>query len=86
MKNSFSGIEFLREVNLGGKPEIGNSVAVIEGIEKGNAAIMDAPDLRAGAALVIAGLAAEGKTEIIGSECVNISYPNFYSDLNSLMQ
>ena len=36
LKNSFSGIEFLREVNLGGKPEIGNSVAVIGG---GNVAV-----------------------------------------------
>ena len=32
----------------------------------------------------IAGLASEGKTEIIGSECVNISYPDFYADLASL--
>lgn len=42
-------------------------------------------DHRIAMSFAIAGLAAEGKTEIIGSECVNISYPNFYSDLDSLM-
>lgn len=42
-------------------------------------------DHRVAMSFAIAGLAAEGKTEIIGSECVNISYPNFYSDLQSLM-
>lgn len=43
-------------------------------------------DHRIAMSFAIAGLAAEGKTEIIGSECVNISYPNFYSDLQSLIQ
>lgn len=41
-------------------------------------------DHRIAMSFAIAGLAAEGKTEIVGSECVNISYPNFYEDLNSL--
>ena len=27
---------------------------------------------------------AEGETEILGAECVNISYPNFYQDLKTL--
>ncbi|MDO4965798.1 MAG: 3-phosphoshikimate 1-carboxyvinyltransferase [Lachnospiraceae bacterium] len=43
-------------------------------------------DHRVAMSFAIAGLAAEGKTEIIGSECVNISYPAFYRDLESLMQ
>ena len=29
---------------------------------------------------------AEGETEILGAECVNISYPDFYQDLNKLAQ
>ena len=29
-------------------------------------------------------LASEGETEIIGSDCVNISYPTFYRDLFQL--
>ena len=43
-------------------------------------------DHRVAMSFAVAGLAAEGKTEIIGSECVNISYPGFYQDLFSLMK
>ncbi len=43
-------------------------------------------DHRVAMSFAVAGLAAEGKTEIIGSECVNISYPDFYQDLFSLMK
>ena len=32
----------------------------------------------------IAGLNADGDTEILGSDCVNISYPTFYQDLAGL--
>ena len=32
---------------------------------------------------VTAGMA-EGETEILGAECVNISYPGFYQDLERL--
>jgi 3-phosphoshikimate 1-carboxyvinyltransferase len=32
----------------------------------------------------IAGLNADGETDIVGSECVNISYPTFYEDLRKL--
>jgi 3-phosphoshikimate 1-carboxyvinyltransferase len=35
-------------------------------------------------ALAIAGLIADGKTEIEGAECVGISYPDFFDDLESL--
>lgn len=42
-------------------------------------------DHRIAMSFAIAGLASEGKTEIVGSECVNISYPRFYQDLESLI-
>lgn len=41
-------------------------------------------DHRIAMSFAIAALGAEGKTEIIGSECVNISYPDFYEDLKRL--
>ena len=41
-------------------------------------------DHRIAMSFAVAALAAEGRTEIIGSECVNISYPGFYEDLFSL--
>lgn len=41
-------------------------------------------DHRIAMSFAIAGLMADGTTTITGSECVNISYPTFYSDLASL--
>ena len=42
----------------------GSKMAVIQGVEKLQGACVNATDLRAGAAMIIAGLAAEGETEI----------------------
>ena len=42
-------------------------------------------DHRIAMSFAIAGGLADGDTEILGAECVNISYPSFYSDLNKLM-
>lgn len=41
-------------------------------------------DHRIAMAIAIAGLVSEGETEIVDSECVNISFPNFYEMLKSL--
>ncbi len=41
-------------------------------------------DHRVAMALAVAGLIADGKTEIDGAECVNISYPNFFDHLEYL--
>ena len=41
-------------------------------------------DHRIAMSFAIAGLAADGETEILRGECVNISYPEFYRDLNRL--
>ena len=35
-------------------------------------------------AFAITAALAEGETEILGAECVNISYPDFYQDLEKL--
>lgn len=43
-------------------------------------------DHRIAMAFSIAGLIAEGGTEIADADCVEISYPQFYHDLNSLYQ
>lgn len=43
-------------------------------------------DHRIAMTFAIAALAAEGETEILDSECVDISYPEFYRDLLSLMR
>jgi 3-phosphoshikimate 1-carboxyvinyltransferase len=41
-------------------------------------------DHRVAMALAVAGLIADGRTEIEGAECVDISYPGFFDDLESL--
>ena len=41
-------------------------------------------DHRIAMSFAIAGLAADGETEIDHAECVDISYPRFYEDLKSL--
>ena len=41
-------------------------------------------DHRIAMSFAVAALAGEGETEIVGSDCVNISYPSFYEDLFGL--
>lgn len=41
-------------------------------------------DHRIAMTFAVAGLCADGETEILGGECVNISYPGFYDDLRKL--
>jgi 3-phosphoshikimate 1-carboxyvinyltransferase len=48
------------------------------------ARVNSAGDHRVAMALAIAGLMADGKTEIDGAECVDISYPGFFDDLEAL--
>ena len=48
------------------------------------ASVDSAGDHRVAMALAIAGLIAGGKTEIEGAECVEISYPGFFDDLEYL--
>ncbi len=43
-------------------------------------------DHRIAMSFAIAGGLADGDTEILGAECVNISYPSFYGDLDILTQ
>jgi len=58
--------------------------AVIRGLDELQAAPVRAPDIRAGAALVIAGLAASGTTEITGLEYIDRGYQSFDETLSSL--
>ena len=58
--------------------------AVIRGRDELQGAPVRAPDIRAGAALVIAGLAANGSTEITGLEYIDRGYQSFEETLSSL--
>lgn len=61
-----------------------NNVAIIKGVEKLQAAEVTAMDLRGGAALVLAGLCAEGKTVVDQAKIIDRGYETFESELNSL--
>ncbi|HHW56339.1 MAG TPA: UDP-N-acetylglucosamine 1-carboxyvinyltransferase [Clostridia bacterium] len=61
-ENRFRYLEELKK--MGAKVRVEGRSAIIEGVEKLTGAPVYATDLRAGAAMVIAGLAAEGITEV----------------------
>jgi len=48
------------------------------------AAVESQGDHRVAMALAVAGLLAEGETQVAGAECVGVSYPGFWDDLASL--
>ncbi|MBE5986013.1 MAG: 3-phosphoshikimate 1-carboxyvinyltransferase [Paenibacillaceae bacterium] len=58
---------------------------IIRGGRTLHGAVIDSKlDHRIAMTFAVAGLCAEGETEIKGAECVNISYPGFYQDLEGL--
>ncbi|KAA0548621.1 UDP-N-acetylglucosamine 1-carboxyvinyltransferase [Bacillus sp. BGMRC 2118] len=78
----FKHIDELRRMNATIKVE-GRS-AIINGPSKLQGAKVRASDLRAGAALVVAGLMAEGITEVTGLEHIDRGYENLVDKLNGL--
>ncbi len=69
---------------MGAHIKIEGRTAVIEGAKKLSSAKVKVSDLRAGAALVVAALAAEGDTEISEIEHIDRGYCNIESKLASL--
>lgn len=69
---------------MGAKIQVDGKVAVIEGVEMLTGAPVRACDLRAGAAMVIAGLAAEGITEIDHIHHVERGYEDIVGKLRSV--
>ncbi|MFC0525214.1 UDP-N-acetylglucosamine 1-carboxyvinyltransferase [Pontibacillus salicampi] len=78
----FKHIDELRRMNADIKVE--GSSAIVNGPIRLEGAKVKASDLRAGAALVAAGLLAEGITEITGLEHVDRGYENLVEKLQSL--
>jgi UDP-N-acetylglucosamine 1-carboxyvinyltransferase len=71
-ENRFKHVPELRR--MGGDISVEGRVSVVKGVEKLSGTVVEATDLRAGAALVLAGLAAEGVTEIEGIEHIDRGY------------
>lgn len=81
-ENRFKYVDEL--TRMGASIKVESNIAIITGIEKYTGARVSAPDLRAGAALVIAGLAAEGITIVDDIYYIERGYENFHVKLASL--
>lgn len=80
--NRFRYVDELKR--MGAQISVDGKLAVVEGIDHLDAAPVKATDLRAGAALVIAGLCAQGITQIENIEQIERGYENIEGKLRSL--
>ena len=69
---------------LGAKIKVEGKVAIVEGVERLQGAPVISQDLRGGAALVVAGLAAEGRTQVGGVEHIRRGYEDLAGSLADL--
>jgi UDP-N-acetylglucosamine 1-carboxyvinyltransferase len=85
-ENLFSGrfryVDELRRMGADVRTE--GHHAVVRGVTRLSGAPVRAPDIRAGAALVLAGLVAEGETEVSGAHHVDRGYEDLAGSLRSL--
>jgi UDP-N-acetylglucosamine 1-carboxyvinyltransferase len=80
----FQYVNELRRMGADVRVAMDNNTALIKGGSPLSGAPVEAPDIRAGAALVVAGLAAHGETEIIGLEYIDRGYERLEEMLSSL--
>jgi len=71
-------------IRMGANIRVEGRSAVVKGVKRLTGAAVLAPDLRAGAALVLAGLAAEGKTVIEGVHFIDRGYERIEEKLAAL--
>ncbi len=71
-------------LRFGAKVQVNGTLAVIEGVEKLKGAPVKATDLRAGAAMIIAGLCAEGQTEIEDIKYIDRGYEDVVLKLKNV--
>ena len=69
---------------MGANIKVESNTAIIEGVERFTGAQVSSPDLRAGAALVLAGLAADGITIVEDIHYIERGYERFDEKLRSL--
>jgi UDP-N-acetylglucosamine 1-carboxyvinyltransferase len=80
--NRFGYVDELRK--MGASISVDGKVAIVEGVKKITGSPVYATDLRAGAALIIAGLSAQGITEIYNLKYIDRGYENLEKKLKSL--
>ncbi len=69
---------------MGAKVKVQGKTAIVEGAPKLTGSPVTASDLRAGASLVVAGLSAEGTTEIYGLEIIERGYESIVDKLQAI--
>ncbi|HHY42371.1 MAG TPA: UDP-N-acetylglucosamine 1-carboxyvinyltransferase [Thermoanaerobacterales bacterium] len=81
-ENRFKHAQELRR--MGANITINGNTAIIKGVKQLSGAIVEAKDLRAGAALILAALAAKGETIVEGAAYVERGYENIEGNLAAL--
>lgn len=81
-ENRFKYVDEL--ARMGAKIVVESNTAIIDGVEGLSGTAVSAPDLRAGAALVMAGLAAEGVTQVDQIEYIQRGYEDFEEKLRGI--
>lgn len=81
-ENRFKYVEEL--VRMGAGIKVEGNTAIIEGVKGYSGAGITAPDLRAGAALVLAALAADGVSSVDDIKYIERGYEDFHLKLQSL--
>ena len=72
-----SRFKFVDELKkMGANIKVEGRTAIIDGVDNLTGAMLKATDLRAGAAMIIAGLLAEGTTEVTCIDHVDRGYPH----------
>ena len=80
----FSYVNELLRMGADVRVAMENNTALVKGASSLSGAPVEAPDIRAGAALVVAGFAAKGETEIIGLEYIDRGYERLEEMLSAL--
>jgi len=81
-ESRFKHVDELKK--MGANIKVEGRTAMIDGVDKLTGATVIATDLRAGAAMVIAGLIAEGTTEVLNIEHIDRGYPNIENKFRNL--
>ena len=69
---------------MGAKIKVEGKVAVVEGVERLTGAAVESADLWGGAALVVAGLSAQGRTQVSGTQFIRRGYEDLAKHLADL--
>ncbi len=81
-ESRFKHVDELKK--LGANVKVENTLAVIEGVSRLYSAQVKATDLRAGAAMIVAGLIAEGNTSVTDIRHIDRGYPHIENKFNEL--